>query len=263
MLFSLISTGWTQTTPDSAKVVMLRIKSSKPDNNWSGNTTAICDFENDLLARASISDFTLTSDKIDSAMLRIFFKLPVAKGDFAFYNMDPNWVDTTVTWNSAASLTVDVTPFATLTVDQDADAHYWLNITDYIKSRLDAGIDFGWRTVSLNGIASATSRTSYHADPNMQPTIFLYEKDVTSVEKNPGIGFSIYPNPATDYLRITLVYNLNGTVNLYNTVGVRVLQKQITSSNIMLDLAAVESGIYFLSVESEETNLQTMKVIVR
>ena len=40
-------------------------------------------------------------------------------------------------------------------------------------------------------------------------------------------------------------------------------RKQFHSANIKLDLTAIESGIYFLSIESEDTNFQTRKVIVR
>ena len=262
MLTSFVNISKAQVTPDSAKVVMLRIKESKPDDNWSGNTTAMADFENDLIAKASISDFKLTSDELDSAMLRIFFKTPSPIGDYAFFDMEPAWVDTVVTWNSAASLTVADTSFATLTVDLDSNATYWLNITDFIKAKLDAEVDFGWRSVSVDGIVAATARTSYHADPLMQPTIFLYPKDFTGIPRQQGISISLFPNPATDYLRIDLGENTTGTVVLYNTIGASVLRKQFHSANIKLDLTAIESGIYFLSIESEDTNFQTRKVIV-
>lgn len=263
MLFPFAANSFAQEDPDSVKVaVLLRVKESKPDNNWSGKGTALCDFENDLLAQISIQDFNLTADQIDSAMLRIFFKTPSAKGDVAFYDMDPNWVDTTITWNTAASLTVSDTPFATLTVDEDIDAHYWVNITDYIKTALDKGVDFGWR-IKSDGTASATSRTSYHADAVMQPTIFLYEKGATSVNLNKNDRISIYPNPASDYVRINLGEVSQGNVILYNISGSRVLQKQIDSNNMRLDLTSLNSGIYLLRIESEQNLSHATKILVR
>ncbi len=261
MLTSFVNISRAQVTPDSVKIVMLRIKSSKPDLNISGKGTAKADFENDLIAKASIGDFNLTSDELDSAMLRIFFKDTDPIGDYAFFDMEPAWVDTMVTWNSAASLTVADTSFATLTLI-DADTTYWLNITDFIKAKLDAEVDFGWRSVSVDGIVSATTRTSYHVTPFFQPTIFLYPKDFTGITRQQGISISIFPNPATDYLRVDLGENTAGTVVLYNTIGASVLRKQFHSANIKLDLTVIESGIYFLSIESEDTNFQTRKVIV-
>lgn len=262
MLMPFISISKAQDLPDSVKIVMLRVKSTKADNNWSGNSTALCNSENDLIAKASISDFTLTSNQLDSAVLRIYFKTPNVKGKLDFFDMDPNWVDTTVTWNSAASLTVADTSFATLNVNKDEDTHYWLNITDYLKAKLDAEEDFGWRTVSVDGTASATSRTSYHTDPIMQPTIFLYLKDFTGINHQKGTSISVFPNPATDYLRIEVGENINGTVALYNMVGTKVLSQQIQSENITLDLTKIKSGIYFLSIESASVNIQASKIIV-
>jgi len=264
MLFAFSNISRAQTEPDSAKVVLLRVKESKPDVNWSGKATALCDFENDLLAKASIADFTMTSDQVDSVMLRIFFKAPDVKGDLAFYDMNPDWVDTTVTWNSAASLTVSDTPFATLTVDQDADAHYWLNITEYMKTALDKGIDFGWRIVAVDDIASATSRTSYHADYIMQPTIFLYQKDVTGIRNSEqGRRVAVFPNPASDYTMVSIGETTDGYLNVYNTVGARVLRKKVDSEHMRLDLTSLKTGVYFITVESDLEVSEATKILVR
>jgi hypothetical protein len=263
-LFPLAADSIAQEEPDSVKIAsLLRVKSSKPDNNWAGKGTALCDFENDLLAQVSIADFTMSSDMIDSVMLRIFFKTPNATGDFAFHDMDPNWVDTTITWNTATGLTVADNPFATLAVDQDADAHYWLNITEYTKAAIDKGVDFGWRIKSVEGIASATARTSYHADAIMQPTIFLYKKDATAIRTNQKDELSVYPNPATDYAMVNLKETTQGYINVYNTVGERVLRKQVQSEHMRLDLATLNSGVYFLTVESGQNISKTTKIIVR
>lgn len=252
-----------QVVQDSAKMVMLRVKSTKPDINWSGKTTALCDDENDLIVQVSIDSFNLSAYQIDSAVLRIFFKTPSTAGDFAFYEMDPNWVDTIVTWNSAAELTVADTTFATLTVDQAVDTNYWVNITDFIKLKLDAGEDFGWRIISVDGTASATSRTSYHADAIMQPTIFITSKDLTGIPDQKGVNISVFPNPATDHLKILLEERREGTVSLYNTVGAQVLKKQFHSDNIQLALEGIRAGMYFLTIESGQSIIHTKKIIVR
>jgi hypothetical protein len=264
-LFPLAANSIAQEEPDSVKLVtLLRVKSSKPDNNWAGKGTALCDAENDLLAQISVADFTLGSEMIDSAMLRIFFKAPAAKGDLALYDMDPNWVDTSATWNSVAGLTVSDTPFATMTIDQDDEAHYWVNVTDYIKTAIDKGVDFGWRIKSVDGTAAATARTSYHDDPLMQPTIFIYEKEeVVAVDLGQAVTLSVYPNPASDYIRVELNEVVEGKVNVYNVVGTRVLQKQIDSENMQIDLTSLNPGMYFISVGSEVHSSRATKILVR
>ena len=153
--------------------------------------------------------------------------------------------------SSTTLLTRETThPESTITIPRAAAQSRWPNV----------GLDP--RRYRRPTRVAATARTSYHTDPLMQPTIFLYPKDFTGITRQQGISISLFPNPATDYLRIDLGENTAGTVVLYNTIGASVLRKQFHSANIKLDLTAIESGIYFLSIESEDTNFQTRKVIV-
>lgn len=74
--------------------------------------------------------------------------------------------------------------------------------------------------------------------------------------------FKVYPNPATDFLKIIL--NVSSSerqdYRLENQVG-RTIFSGIITNEVTLDLSALPSGIYFLYVQDEGRNL--MRKIIR
>lgn len=69
----------------------------------------------------------------------------------------------------------------------------------------------------------------------------------------------VYPNPTVSKIFFKTNENLaDEKVSIYNNVGQRVLQKQITSENA-LDLTELSSGIYLIQFSNK--NLNTFKII--
>jgi hypothetical protein len=82
---------------------------------------------------------------------------------------------------------------------------------------------------------------------------------------SPALAFSIQPNPARDALLVR--YNISGTnadFNLFNALGVRVLSAQANSSSeIILDVSALRSGMYLLSHRNGAATATQTVMIVR
>jgi hypothetical protein len=98
----------------------------------------------------------------------------------------------------------------------------------------------------------------------MQPTIFLYQKqEATAVDPYQASTLSVYPNPASDYIRIDLDEAMVGTVNMYNVTGSRVLHRQIDSKNMEIDLSSLNAGMYLISIDSDNYSSRTTKILVR
>jgi len=67
---------------------------------------------------------------------------------------------------------------------------------------------------------------------------------------------SIYPNPASDFMTISLVAESSDATTIYviNALGETVLTEQATSSNTTLITSNLTSGIYFIKVESKNAS---------
>lgn len=68
----------------------------------------------------------------------------------------------------------------------------------------------------------------------------------------------IVPNPTTDYLRIIGLNKLEN-VRIYNTLGEIVIQ---TQTNEMIDLSGVQSGTYFVQIETDLSSVVRKIVVV-
>ncbi len=63
------------------------------------------------------------------------------------------------------------------------------------------------------------------------------------------LSASIYPNPATNVLKISSVENVNKII-IYNLLGVKVLEKNSINDNDFLDISSLSVGSYIVNVES-------------
>lgn len=92
-----------------------------------------------------------------------------------------------------------------------------------------------WKLLSTNGMVSA-------------PTI----------SNSPTI--SVYPNPATDQLKITVNGNTNLTAALYSSLGQLVKQFQLNSNGVAtVDVSHLEKGIYLLRVGTQSSKVVIYK----
>ena len=65
------------------------------------------------------------------------------------------------------------------------------------------------------------------------------------------LKFSVYPNPVTTVLNIELSQFMPGEIQLMNLQGEVVLQQTIQSTNEILDLSYLTSGMYLVIVKTE------------
>jgi len=79
-------------------------------------------------------------------------------------------------------------------------------------------------------------------------------------------SFKVFPNPASDLLNLSFSFPVleEAVVQLVDQSGKVVLHQFISNtSNVSLDLSAISSGIYFVSVQSTEYTFPVKKVVVR
>ena len=85
-------------------------------------------------------------------------------------------------------------------------------------------------------------------------TGWIFNNCIIGVEENQVGSLSAYPNPATNEIRIESSEFKIQSVEIYNVLGEKVFQSQISNlkSQISLDISKLNSGIYFVSVGTNE-----------
>jgi len=77
--------------------------------------------------------------------------------------------------------------------------------------------------------------------------------------------FQIFPNPTSNEVYVRLN---NQTINypiqfqIYSSIGIKVYDKKIFNDGITIDVSGFNEGVYFFTVETEDGQLATKKIIV-
>ncbi|NQX76828.1 T9SS type A sorting domain-containing protein [Gilvibacter sp.] len=131
----------------------------------------------------------------------------------------------------------------------------------------DLGIEGAW----INGSASVPAgstiqlviefRSNSGSEALFIDNVLVEGEEVLGVDTQDNNGFSMYPNPANgDVLNIVSATNQTKDVVVYDVLGQRVLQSQVTNSR--LNIGALSSGIYLVQV-TENGFTSTKKLVVR
>lgn len=130
--------------------------------------------------------------------------------------------------------------------------------------------NFGDGTILTN--APATVSHYYTSDAPTTVTVTLSNDcgsvDISeaygdlAIENTQLSGLKIYPNPATDNFTVSLDDASEANVSVVSTAGSVVLENTPFSSQIVVNTAVWESGIYFVTVSANGA-VTTSKVVVR
>jgi hypothetical protein len=90
----------------------------------------------------------------------------------------------------------------------------------------------------------------------------IYNPSLTVDEVN-QIQFTMYPNPASDVIKIELLDTETYAFQIYNVAGKLISQRKLISNSFELNVSSIPKGIYFISITSLSTGVaQSRKVIV-
>ena len=81
--------------------------------------------------------------------------------------------------------------------------------------------------------------------------------DVESVTYDENVD--VYPNPATNY--ITVKYDDIQTVEIYNSVGMRVSAQKVAATEVNVDVADLSGGVYFIRIVDGKGDIVVRKFI--
>jgi len=79
--------------------------------------------------------------------------------------------------------------------------------------------------------------------------------NTTTINKVTENGLNIFPNPASDYIRISTPDATYKSVAILNLMGEIIFQKSLTSQNSVIDITNLKSGIYLMLVKGDSGKL--------
>lgn len=124
-------------------------------------------------------------------------------------------------------------------VDYDAASHYeFFDVTESKSLRfyqVRAFYDYGAQTCESQPAHSLSN-----------PNNNFVMVNVTSVDEESAVT-SIYPNPASDKLHVECTSNIS-ELKVYNMVGVLVYSLSDCDNNVVISLADMPNGIYFVTL---------------
>lgn len=107
----------------------------------------------------------------------------------------------------------------------------------------------------------ATMLSALYQMSDHLPVVFSLNTDIVlGTSENESLSFSIYPNPANDFITIKGLPVGNYKAQIFDMSG-KVISNTISLKNPQLNVSHLESGIYFLSITSQEGVTSQVKFV--
>ncbi len=86
-----------------------------------------------------------------------------------------------------------------------------------------------------------------------------------SVNENYYSLFSVFPNPANDFVNIEYTSKKDGSFQLFNVVGQSVFTQTLSAGDqrTTVDVSSLNSGVYFYTLQIEGNVMETKKLIIK
>ena len=91
--------------------------------------------------------------------------------------------------------------------------------------------------------------------------IAVIDNDWINVAETEDVNVMIYPNPASDVVKVTTVNGQQSTVRIYNILGMLVEEIEINSNETEINVSDYNPGVYFFNIQTENGNV-TKKIVV-
>ena len=105
---------------------------------------------------------------------------------------------------------------------------------------------------------------NYWDDPQPNPeagTIFLVKELATNLDGLNNASFSIYPNPASEYVFIEGVEDIR-TIRIFNLAGRAIKSIDVAGLTRKIDVSDLDKGVYLMSIETSN-GLISKRLIVQ
>jgi hypothetical protein len=145
-------------------------------------------------------------------------------------------------------------------VVNDIYLNSWAQNIDYDSVQKQALLDIAMLTPYIGGIGVYSARVMLGIEPEDFHLPYRFVKPLDSIHVSQLNHIKVYPNPVDNILNIELIEIENVQLNIYNTVGQKVLAFEIKNQSSQIDITSLKSGIYYYTISGENIETVTGKI---
>lgn len=140
---------------------------------------------------------------------------------------------------------------ATLSATTTASSYSWSNGANTISTVVTPTANASYVLTVSNGTCSSSTSVS------------VAVSSCIGVQELSANGISIYPNPTTDKLNIDINTDLvnNAKISIVDALGKLVISETLTSEKTVIRTTNLDTGIYFVRIISNNTEIRVEKLI--
>ncbi len=116
------------------------------------------------------------------------------------------------------------------------------------------------------GLSGGFSHINDPNDPNSGYTqgVFKYIDDITSIAGETIDGLSVYPNPASAFVKVNTDGATLKNIAVYDITGKEVLNfNNLSVNNMTINTSDLQKGMYLMKIEDANNNHQAVKLVIK
>lgn len=92
----------------------------------------------------------------------------------------------------------------------------------------------------------------------------FWSEQSSGIKELENIGFSIFPNPASEIINLNInnANNTDQTLNIYNVTGALVKSEMLNQSNRQINIEDLSNGVYIVEIKSKEF-IENQRLIIQ
>ena len=143
-------------------------------------------------------------------------------------------------------------PYNTNDSDPDNDIEYWQHLSVDFRD-----IDFG-----LSG------GFSHLDDPNddedwFNDGMYVFNQDISGIADETIEGLSVYPNPASDFVKVSTENAALQNIAIFDITGKEVINLNLSENNANINVSGLDNGIYLMKITDADNNHQAVKLVIK
>ena len=135
-------------------------------------------------------------------------------------------------------------------------------IADIIGGRTDEVVTFSLPIEGIKIVDELGTPLNIRLDAEPAKVIFINEESVNTIDPELAQKIKIFPNPTADQLNIDLGDLKGKRIQLFNTIGQQVYQKNISNTIEVLETASFNRGLYLLQITTDQGTI-TKRVVLK
>jgi PKD repeat protein len=252
----------------------IAVSITDPDAETATNISVYCGIPGSgsnaflLTSATNTNTLTYTHALTNNAIYYYYLKITQTDGDLIYTS--PIWYKrndaitlyppvasfTTVSTNTACAHTFTLTDNSTNT--PSAWSWYMPGATPSTSSLQNPVI-----TYTSSGVKNITLITTNASGSSTAITKTITINTCTGIEELTSEQISIYPNPANDYITISIDNSIEfATISLIDVLGKEIMSRNVTQSTSQLNLSGISNGIYSLKLKDEHNHSFTKLIVV-